>query len=369
MQEIKKRRIVLASVLKPVDDTRMFEKLGQALSQHADIAIIGYPSAASPTHPKIAFYPHKTFHRLSLGRLFSRWQIFFKMWQLKPDVAVITTHELLLQGWLLKFLRGCKLYYDIQENYYLNILHTDAFPKVLRGLIATYVRLKETVFAPIIDHFILAEQIYAKQLPFVKERAVVIENKAAGALAEARSYGAPIHFLFTGTLASTTGVFEAIRIIGLLRNVNSDITLTIAGFAPTADEFKALSAEVVGKPHIRIIGGDHLVPHQQILELIRHADVGIICYAPNSATDGRRPTKLYEYLAFRLPILACAGSDWSELITRYRGGVLYDSQNFDAADILQNLSKTEFYPIFPAEATWEKEIPALLEIFDYPNRR
>ena len=30
MQEIKKRRIVLASVLKPVNDPRMFEKMGQS---------------------------------------------------------------------------------------------------------------------------------------------------------------------------------------------------------------------------------------------------------------------------------------------------------------------------------------------------
>ncbi len=41
MQEIKKRRIVLASVLKPVNDPRMFEKMGQSLSHHYEVHIIG----------------------------------------------------------------------------------------------------------------------------------------------------------------------------------------------------------------------------------------------------------------------------------------------------------------------------------------
>lgn len=43
---MKKRRIVLASILKPVDDTRMTEKLGATLAQVEgnEVYVIGYPS-------------------------------------------------------------------------------------------------------------------------------------------------------------------------------------------------------------------------------------------------------------------------------------------------------------------------------------
>ncbi len=44
MQEIKKSRIVIASVLKPVNDTRMTEKLGGSLLQRYDVHIIGFPA-------------------------------------------------------------------------------------------------------------------------------------------------------------------------------------------------------------------------------------------------------------------------------------------------------------------------------------
>lgn len=361
MQEIKKRRIVLASVLKPVDDTRMFEKLGRELSPYAEVSIIGYPSAAIP-ETEITFYPLKHFQRLSLGRVFAPWRILFKLWQLRPDALVVTTHELLFAGCVLKAL-GSTLYYDVQENYYLNILHTNAFPRALRGLIANYVRMKEKLFAPFVDRFILAEKIYFSQLAFTGSRAIVIENKAAGNLPSARNYGEPVNFLFTGTLAETTGVFEAIRVIELLREIKPAITLTIAGYAPSFVEFRALCELVKGKPHIRIVGGDRLVPHQQILQLIRASDVGLISYQSNPATEGRRPTKLFEYLAFRLPILASAGTGWTELMARYEAGVVYDPADFNAAEILQKLSKTTFYPTFPAEATWQTEVPRLLEAF------
>jgi hypothetical protein len=68
---MKKQRIVLASVLKPVDDTRMFEKLGKSLSDNPnyEIFILGYPSKQPPTNPKIIFLPHPNFVRLSMKRV------------------------------------------------------------------------------------------------------------------------------------------------------------------------------------------------------------------------------------------------------------------------------------------------------------
>ena len=44
MQEVKKRRIVLASVLKPVNDSRMFEKMGQSLAPYYEVHIMGTQS-------------------------------------------------------------------------------------------------------------------------------------------------------------------------------------------------------------------------------------------------------------------------------------------------------------------------------------
>ena len=66
MQEMKKRRIVLASLLKPVNDTRMFEKIGVSLAQSGqyEVHIIGYPSGTSVSEPNVHFHPLPRFKNI-----------------------------------------------------------------------------------------------------------------------------------------------------------------------------------------------------------------------------------------------------------------------------------------------------------------
>lgn len=367
MQEIKKRRIVLASVLKPVDDTRMFEKIGQTLAGHAEVFIIGFRSASIPAAKGISFFPHRRpFGRVSLARLLAPWQIMRQVLNLRPDALVICTHELLVPAALLKLLTGIRIYYDVQENYYLNILHTKAaFPRGVRRLVATYVRCKERFVAGLIDHFILAEQIYAAQLGFVNGRFTVVENKSVYKAAAPRTRHRVVNFLFSGTLARSTGVLEAINIADHLHEANPEITLTIAGYIPTKDDLEMIENAVNGKPFISLIGGRSLVPHFTINRLIEGADVGIVSYPSSPAVEGRIPTKLYEYMALRLPILAVGSFSWEGMLSQYAAGMAHQTGALDAAKTLKFFTENDFYPQLPAQCLWENEAPKILEIFGY----
>ncbi|HRI80776.1 MAG TPA: glycosyltransferase, partial [Cyclobacteriaceae bacterium] len=153
-QERKKRRIVLASVLKPVDDTRMFEKMGASLAPHGDeVYIIGYPSAVSTVPEGIQLLPLSPFKRLSFARLLAKWTVFGKLLKLKPAVVIFNTHELILPCVLLKIIMDVRIVYDVRENYYRNILHSGSFPFFIRWPLAWLVRFKEKLLAPAVDHF------------------------------------------------------------------------------------------------------------------------------------------------------------------------------------------------------------------------
>ena len=69
MAQNEKRRIVIASILKPVDDTRMMEKIGMSLQQTGyDVTVVGYPAKSLKVWPGIrVILP--AFARLSTGRL------------------------------------------------------------------------------------------------------------------------------------------------------------------------------------------------------------------------------------------------------------------------------------------------------------
>ena len=103
---MKKRRLVLASVLKPVNDTRMYEKIGQSLADKTDfeIHIIGYPSLQPETDSNIFFHPLQSFHRISWRRVFAPLQVLLLVRKVKPEVLIITTHELLIVSFINRIL-------------------------------------------------------------------------------------------------------------------------------------------------------------------------------------------------------------------------------------------------------------------------
>ncbi|MTI19409.1 glycosyltransferase, partial [Fulvivirga sp. RKSG066] len=88
-----------------------------------------------------------------------------------------------------------------------------------------------------------------------------------------------------------------------LHEIDSQITLKIIGFCSIPSTLKTIKQEVEKYHFISLAGGDNLVPHQDILKAIVNADFGIIHYPHNYSTMNSTPTKLYEYLGLKLPIL------------------------------------------------------------------
>ncbi len=186
MQEIKKRRIVLASVLKPATEPRMFDKIGVSLSKKFEVYCIGAPISAkdgakSHTNPSVLELP--SVNRFSVSRIFAPFNVLAKVIKLRPSLIIICTHELIFISFLAKVLTGCKVIYDIQENYYRNIRYGNSFPIFLRPLIAVYVRFKERMSTLFTSHYFLAEKGYEHEMTFFGKKRTVLENKVIGPLA------------------------------------------------------------------------------------------------------------------------------------------------------------------------------------------
>ncbi|MBX2916981.1 MAG: hypothetical protein KF856_17055 [Cyclobacteriaceae bacterium] len=354
---MKKRRIVLASILKPVDDTRMTEKLGATLAQVEgnEVYVIGYPSRTETSPDSITSLPLKPFTRISFGRMLAPLAVLKKCVQVKPEVLIVNTHELMIISIINRILFGTIILYDIQENYARNILHTPAFPPLLRPLLAGWVRLKETLLTPFFNGIILAEKCYEQELPFVRKNYVVVENKAI----------LPKHFLreppsnkiklvFTGTLAEGTGVFQAIRFTQKLHQLNPKVELEIIGYCALPASLLKIRSAIAGCTFIKLTGGDQLVPHHQIMEAIRTASFGIICYAPAPHIKDKVPTKVFEYLACELPILLQPEPKWVELCTPCCASIQVDFNDPDVHVINTQLNQP-FYTTKPQAVTWQAE--------------
>ncbi|HEY0743026.1 MAG TPA: hypothetical protein VGD40_16265 [Chryseosolibacter sp.] len=356
MPELKKR-IAIASVLKPLNDSRMTEKIASSLANDPtnEVHVIGFPSAL-PDDSRITVHTFPSFKRLSFARWFASFRVLKIIMRVKPDILIVTTHELLFPALIAKTLVRSKIVYDVQENYYLNILHTEAFPRLLRSFIGTFVRLKERVAAMFLDHFLLAEKIYASQLPFVTGKATVVENKFK-ATSIPRLDRSNIKLIFSGTLSRSTGLFRAIELARVLYSLDQPVRLTVIGFVALERERVELQNLKGSSPFVHVIGGDRLVNHSEILGEVAGASAGIIAYELNPATAGRIPTKLYEYVGLGLPIILIQpDSAWIELLESVQHPFIQISaESFNAESILRWLKSSHSRGTFPQSMSWKSE--------------
>jgi glycosyltransferase involved in cell wall biosynthesis len=324
-----KKVIAIISVLKPVDDSRNFEKIATTVgnTNKYDINIIGFLSKKIPTAPNTNFYPIFNFSRLSVKRIFAPLKTFNLLIKLKPEVIIVTCAELLIITVFYKIIFGSKIVYDIQENYYRNIVYSGAYPGLMKYPLAWMIRAFEIITASFIDRFILAEKIYGKQLKFASVRSVVLENKAVIPLnlaLGASSKDKEISMLYSGTISAHYGVFEAIALVKRLSKVVGNITLKIFGFASQSSIRDQLMEITKNSDLINILSIDKLVPHDQILTEMNNADFCILPYQKNKSTEGRIPTKLFECLAMEKPVIIQYNDAWNSLIEENNAGIIYD---------------------------------------------
>jgi glycosyltransferase involved in cell wall biosynthesis len=342
----------------------MFEKLGCSLLHIPDVEIFicGYPSKKPVSHPTITFMPGDSFARISLKRFLAPFKILQNTIKVKPDILIVNTHELLIVAVLNRILYGTKLIYDIQENYWRNILWTNAFPKILRPLFAAVVRVKEWLISPCINLFFLAEKCYEKELGFIKNRYVILENKSQLPNHFSRQkVTAKIQLLFSGTLSKSTGVFQAIRLADELHLADQNIQLNIIGYCALNTEHNEIKKAIKGKSYITLTGGESLVSHQLIIDQISTADFGIISYPLSPHIEHKIPTKLFEYLHAGLPILLANHAPWVALCKPCNAAILVDFDTLDATQILDQIRKNKFYTAPPLNVSWESEEAKLLQ--------
>jgi glycogen(starch) synthase len=367
------KRFLLASVLKPVDDTRMRGKFAQTLLgwPQAEVHIAGrslgdHPLPA-PANGFSQVTPHAIFwgRRLSLNRLAAQGRYWRLLHTLRPQLVIIHAPELLPLTLLWRALgRGRQFAYDIRENYALNVGTQQVYRGWLKRGLAAGLRWVEGLAARRAAAVFLAEASYADELPFLAPlppgRVLVLENKYQPSAGEKLPHRArplptasePVRLLFSGTISELNGVYEAMSLAEALHKVwPGGVRLTIIGFCQQPALLGALQRQLAQLDAttpglVTLMGGAEPVPHTRIVAEMRRAHLGLLPYRPHPSTWRCRPTKLFEYLAHGLPTLVPDNSLWVSIVQEYNAGLIIDfGQAAQAAKTVATaLPTAHFYP-------------------------
>jgi hypothetical protein len=174
-----------------------------------------------------------------------------------------------------------------------------------------------------------------------------------------------LRLLYSGTIAKEYGIFEALRFAEQLQKVYPATRLTIIGYCANASTWNSILKATQDKEFIELIGGQQLVPHQQLLEQVRRSHIGLLPYRPNLSTFRCIPTKLYEYMANALPILVQENPLWQTLVEENGAGLSIDFSQPYTAGLYTLLRQKEFYAAgIPADISWETEENKLIQVIE-----
>lgn len=112
--------------------------------------------------------------------------------------------------------------------------------------------------------------------------------------------------LYHGNLTYRYGIDLAIRAVGLLREQIPDIHLYIHGGGDYRKGLIELTGELGLKDYVGF--NPRAILTSELPDLIRSADVCLVPYRNDLFTDGILPTKLMEYAALEMPVIAARTS-------------------------------------------------------------
>jgi glycogen synthase len=354
------KKVLIISVLKPVDDVRSYGKIGLTLADAGcDVHIAGFHSSNADAK-KVNFYPLFKFNRLSLQRAFAPFRLLELMFRLKPAVVIVSAHELLACAVVYKILAGSKLIYDVQENYFMNIMRMNTFPAGIRNLLGWYVRMKEIILTRFFDAFLLAERCYENEIRWARKgKYMLLENKPTEKNRLSR-HSANLNFsdckhlklVYTGTIASDYGIEEAIDFAVRLQKEFNGVTLDIIGVCRDeilrnkilsgCKKYQFISARIESVP----------VPYEEIQQAQSGADILLLPYKPGKATADRIPTRLYEGLANGIPMIIQHNKTWQEIADKFNAAVFIDYNKSPVQSVLAEIKSKKFYNVAPGKEIW-----------------
>jgi len=366
---MKKNKIVIASVLKPLTDSRAFGKFAISLREtnKYHINIIGFLEKKTPTLENIEFTSIFSKQRLHISRFWAPIRFANLLRKIKPELLIVSTYELLLPASILKPFFKYKLIYDLQENYSKNISLNNTLPKWLKSLAGKYVQLIERISRPSIDHFFFAEACYQQEFPEISNY-TLLENKFAGEIAHRLPYTLAkkqrFKFIITGTITPVYGIKEAIHWFGFTAEKYPGSSLKIIGHVPLKEFKKELENYAQKVPELNLCISDHPIPQQEIFGAIKQADILLLPYQNLPSLFPKIPTKIYEALAMGIPMIIPENPRWEKIISRYPAGVSLDFNSPEnSLKKFKDFTQKELFknPV-GEEVSWKNEGQQLCEI-------
>lgn len=245
----------------------------------------------------------------------------------RGSVYHIHDPELIPAGLLLKIV-GKQVVYDIHEDYATAIQQREYLPPLLRNWISRAFACVEN-FSSRFFELILAERYYAERFP--KGETVLNYSRfpqLEESVLENRPTSANVRLIYTGNVKDYRGAFIHACILKLIPQ--AELFLVGKCSSELAAEIATTVAPHAGRLHLE--GVDYYVPHERIIDyyLQEQWTAGLAIFPPTRHTLKKELTKIFEYMAYGIPILCSNFPNLRRIVEEEHCGICVDPDDADA---------------------------------------
>ena len=277
------------------------------------------------------------------GRLLN-WSPFIKE-ALKTEADIFHFHDpdLLFVGFLLQRYTGRPVIYDCHEPYEIKVLDRQWLPQWGRSAISIAYRMLEQQIVKHLSAIIVPNDGQLLRYP----EATLVRNLPWRKLAlpEPRRQSGSHQVVYTGLINEVRGVWNMLKVVNRLSIPDSELMLIGRIDTPKLEqEIKAYINAHSLEQRVKLLG---YIPHELLPNYLASANVGLIAFEDVPSLRIAIPTKMFEYMALGLPIVASDLPTIRPFIEQAECGLLVSP-----SDISGLVATLEYVFTHPAEA-WQ----------------
>lgn len=266
---------------------------------------------------------------------------------IKSDAKFYHFHDaelLCLTSFIRKKKPEAVIIYDMHEYFVGQISTKDWLPALLRKPISQFVQVMEKKMMRFCDGVIYAEKSYQQYFPEYKGYTEEILNYPLQIERKNLQKEPVFTLIYVGDITEDRNIMGMIEVAKLLKK-RGLIEFQMKLIGPMDELLQNKVTKKVtenGLEDVILFYGR--IPYTAIWEHYFSAHVGLCLLKPIPNYKNSMATKLYEYMAASLPILASNFPDWASLLSENNCGVAVDPQDFNK--ITQLVEQLEGNPQF-----------------------
>ncbi|MBI2848732.1 MAG: glycosyltransferase family 4 protein [Chloroflexi bacterium] len=238
------------------------------------------------------------------------WQLLKPALRERAEVYHFHDPELIPLGLLLR-LCGRRVIYDVHEDLPRQVMGKAWIPRRGRKLVSLLAGAVETLGARIFNGLVAATPAIAGRFP--PHKTVIVQNyPSLGELQglELLPYSErPPQIAYIGVITSARGAREMVQALAMLPKPLCAKLVLAGNFRPEALETDLRRLEGWGQ--VDYLGW---LPRNQVVELLNRSRAGLVLFHPEANHVEAQPTKLFEYMALGLPVVASDFPLWRSFL-------------------------------------------------------